>query len=175
MHPVTKYCTYHKQITKLTKSTEITKFELSSSRLATMSSRLWAVNATKKKKNELVPGSLRWITNEMSLQYDSALTNCEDHFQDCSSRYDSLSSFVQKVLDITNSTEDHTEDLSLLLAVLNPTVFSPEFSKSTTFVQPTEPEDMYSSNPVSYTHLDVYKRQQLNSTSSRILANPSKL
>ncbi|KAG2731981.1 hypothetical protein G9P44_004398 [Scheffersomyces stipitis] len=111
-----------------------------------MSSRLWAVNATKKKKNELVPGSSRWITNEMSLQYDSALTNCEDHFQDCSSRYDSLSSFVQKVLDITNSTEDHTEDLSLLLAVSNPTVFSPEFSKSTTFVQPTEPEDMYSSN-----------------------------
>ncbi|KAK6456138.1 uncharacterized protein RJT20DRAFT_41927 [Scheffersomyces xylosifermentans] len=64
-----------------------------------MSSRFWAVNATKKKRNELVPGSSRWISNEMSIQYDGVLTNCEDHFQECNSHYDSLNSFMSKVLD----------------------------------------------------------------------------
>ncbi|KAI5955600.1 hypothetical protein KGF54_001102 [Candida jiufengensis] len=58
---------------------------------------IWALNASRKKGNELVPGSSKYISNELSTQFSIASSNIENHFTIINNQVNNLSQFMSKV------------------------------------------------------------------------------
>lgn len=58
----------------------------------------WAFKAAKS-KNELVPGSSRWVANELYYMNNEILTNCERYYQHVNTEIEFLKGFMNDVLD----------------------------------------------------------------------------
>ncbi|KAK6466023.1 hypothetical protein DFJ63DRAFT_38932 [Scheffersomyces coipomensis] len=89
-----------------------------------MSSRSWAINAVKKSKTQLVPGSSKWLSKEMSAHYENVLTNSESHFHDFQSYQDDLNSFMKKVMQLNDDEEKLNDFISDRIS-RNTSTFSP--------------------------------------------------
>ncbi|KAI5961264.1 uncharacterized protein KGF55_004189 [Candida pseudojiufengensis] len=59
----------------------------------------WALNASRKKGNGFIPGSSKFISNELSLQFSIASSNLDNHFTTIKDQINSLSEFMNKVYD----------------------------------------------------------------------------
>lgn len=64
-----------------------------------MSASFWAIKAANNKKNEVVPGTSKWVANELYCMNSDVLTNTEKFYQDISSGIDELNEFMKGALD----------------------------------------------------------------------------
>lgn len=70
-----------------------------------MNTTFWAINAAKKKRVELVPGTSRWVANELYLINSDVLTCTENDFQEVAEGVDQINQFIQKALDAQHDEE----------------------------------------------------------------------
>lgn len=63
-----------------------------------MSTSFWAINAAKNKRNEVVPGTSKWVANELYNMNSEVLTHTELFFHEMSSDVDQLNDFMKKAL-----------------------------------------------------------------------------
>lgn len=77
-----------------------------------MSSSFWAIQAAKNKKNELVPGTSKWVANELYSMNSDVLTHTEAFYYGISSNVQELNEFMKGVV----AGQDDKSLLSKLLA-----------------------------------------------------------
>ncbi|ODV80791.1 uncharacterized protein CANTADRAFT_171448 [Suhomyces tanzawaensis NRRL Y-17324] len=103
-----------------------------------MSSQFWALNATKK-RNELVPGTSKWVANELSTVNDVVLTHNEQVFQSLQEKLDHMNAFMRSVLDGTIALDAIRRDPSPShFSYIHPTTTIPQSSPVKT-APPREP------------------------------------
>lgn len=64
-----------------------------------MSASFWAIKAAKSKKNEVVPGTSKWVANELYCMNSEVLTHTEMFYQDLRGDIDELNDFMRKALE----------------------------------------------------------------------------
>lgn len=64
-----------------------------------MSSSFWAIKAAKNKKNEVVPGTSKWVANELYCMNSEVLTHTEMFYHDVRGDIDQLNDFMKKALE----------------------------------------------------------------------------
>lgn len=64
-----------------------------------MSSSFWAIKAAKNKKNEVVPGTSKWVANELYCMNSEVLTHTEMFYHDLRGDIDQLNDFMKKALE----------------------------------------------------------------------------
>lgn len=77
-----------------------------------MSSSFWAIQAAKNKKNELVPGTSKWVANELYSMNSDVLTHTEAFYYGISNNVQELNEFMKGVV----AGQDDKSLLSKLLA-----------------------------------------------------------
>lgn len=77
-----------------------------------MSSSFWAIQAAKNKKNELVPGTSKWVANELYSMNSDVLTHTEAFYYGISNNVQELNEFLKGVV----AGQDDKSLLSKLLA-----------------------------------------------------------